>query len=538
MDSRASNAQKSLIKPYEPLARSASEPNQSPKKRVSWGSQFVRTFYKDDKTHSNREPYNLIEPGAAEHPIPSLESLSNEPMLVDQDFSMSSNFQGIPSPESTGRYEGVRMNCDDSPVDEASLSHDQGVAGRYIRQLEDTPQQSRVYELTPVQEVNESQMPATSDDSEPRIRPVRHSTDPLDFRSNQHLPSGQRKPLQEISSMPYETVAPWIRPSTAKAISAEAPREYTEASGQSRPETPRKYISSRTPRRSSHMSEAKDTISPPSAYEQELKSPLKLVFPKFERPRQPTPTRLTSLMKPSDYEAKIKLMCEEYHKETELHKKFTQDLHERTDTLQDQVRTLAAEVALLEQDKRGSEEIEKRMEEVLDSRTFSYFLRELEILKDMAGWELMHDRANVRHFKRASTRNSQHLYDRYKLQVLHTPASAVLSYTTCNDFADSVLATVFPNVQKAFSSKVQGWSEALILEEALKTVEGLVEFIANMERLTYTFGNFEQFVSGDHVITELIFADSVTIKVETDDSLRSFVKGRHVSLDDTSTLMQ
>jgi hypothetical protein len=543
MDSKTSSAQKSLIRPNEPSARPASESVQSPRRRVSWGNQIVRTFFKDDKTHSNREPYNLIEPGAAENPICSSEYLSNEPMLIDQDFSMSSNLEGIPSPEFGGRYEGpqvVRMNCEDSPVDEASLSHDQGVAGRYVRQLEDTPLQSRAYGLTPVPEVNESQMPATSDDSEPRARLARYSTDSPIFSSFQQLPSEQRRPLQEISSMPHETAAALSRPSTTKALAAEAPREYTETSAQSRPETPRKYISSRTPRRSSHRSEAKDTSNLPSAYERELKTPLKLVFPKFKRPRQQTPARLVSLMMPSDYEAKIKLMCEEYHKETELHRKFTEDVHARTDQLHDEVRRLAAEVALLEQNKRGSEEIEKTMEAVLNSRTFSYFLRELEILKDIAGWELIHetDRGNVRHFKRTSTRNSQHLYGRYKLQVLHTPASAVLSYSTCNDFADSVLATVFPNVQKSFSFKVQGWPEALILEEALKTVEGLVEFIANMERLTYIFGNFEQFVSGDFVITELIFTDSVTIRVETDDCLRSFVKGRQVSLHDTSTLMQ
>jgi hypothetical protein len=613
MASRHTSVQKSLIGSKDYSLRSSIEPCnsleqdlrrrasivRSPdlRKRVSWGNQKIRTYLRDHRASSDQEHYNLIEPGEAEQPISSQDQSIFEAMSIDNEFTMKSagrrssrskHSRGFDLQDLYGGYSSVspvvRMNCEESPMDELTVNHDRGLAGRYVRQLEETPVQSRHgNELTPVhQETQPFNLISSDDTMSLPLNTPRLPSEALGFSAFQ-FDNDPREPLQELSAQ----FAGLHVPKILKTCLPDVRRESLGSFRLSRPETPRKSVTSRVVgRQSSYQIELKEPDSPTSIYDTELRTKIKLLVPKLKRhltqrhrANEPTTPSTPVLSKPVEYEEKTRLMCEELHREIQDHQQFTQSLQSETSQLQEQISTLTAEVAAMEATQSLAEQELKHTESVMAGRCFRYFMRELELLKEMAGWELMSEAEGSKHYRRAWTRLNRHIYARYSLDVICVPStSAVLSYSSSDDFESSVLAVVFPSVSKALSARVQDKSETAILKEALGTVERLVDFIRGMELVHMVFSDIDQRVEGQFVVTEMLLADAkpissptsllqssdrphafpshlarrrtageerpvrleglISIKMETDCNLRSYVKGREVFLHNIKTLLQ
>lgn len=540
MASRQSSVQKSLIKIKDesPMVEQSS-PRDS-KKRVSWGNQKVRTYLKDTRYLSDRESYNLIEPGEAEHPISSQES-QGEAMSIDQDFpTQTAEVAAASNVVNRLTYRGLfdvdpniseRMDCDESPMSDNPLVNDRGVSGRHVKLLEDTPRSTLIpRELTPVQE--ESEPMALESTAHNLSVPKTHLVFTPISQSSSLPPADLREPLRDI---PASTELSY-NPRTPNAMATYQPdlRRETNSAALQRPETPRKYVSSRASmRRNSYNAEAKDTTNPPSIYEQELLSVTMIHMDRSENSHKLTPSlRQSKAIDMSKHAGEMKQMCDNYQAELDNHAAFLANLSAETAQIE-------AEIALLLEESNQVDEVmhahneRLNLEAVVNKPSFACFLRELKILKEIIGWKKTCRKGHVTYYKRTSRSVNKLIYDRYKLKInLEGKVSASLAYTPSNDFANSVLKKIFSGVNSAFSSRVRGLPKVEIKEAALETVENLVVFIGNIKRLMKYYGGVDLVTKGEFVVAKVVFADSVPISIETNSSFQSYIQGHEVSLRD------
>mmetsp|Transcript_19999 Transcript_19999/g.37130 ORF Transcript_19999/g.37130 Transcript_19999/m.37130 type:complete len:546 (-) Transcript_19999:5953-7590(-) len=544
MKSRSSSVQKSLIKQKEtsPSPVDQASPRDL-KKRVSWGNQKVRTYLKDNRHNPDHEHYSLLEPGEAEHPISPPVSTEPEPMSIDMDASVYETIEdtGVSNPNKPyflrDLYEGdswdsrvERMTIDDTPMDDKSLMHDRGVAGRYVKRLEESPiPPMEDLSLTPVREEPESMTQGSTSGNRG-----------LKQTQIQFTPKTSQPPVFDLSRAPLQENAPQFqqsmipKPLTTKT---ESGRESASSLAQ-RPETPRKYISSRASvRRNSANQDAIDTTNPPSVYAEELCSQVKFIVPIIELPelkaRKPASTDISKFIREAkEYEESLRAEIDE-------HTAFTAAVAADNYNLQEDIRRLEEEVRALEEESRAADEQQRKLDWAMSQPSFKYVLREIDILKEFKAWELTATVGTVKHYRHTYRPANRDVYQRFRLKVKSDSInSATLDYSEVRDFTNSILDQIFPMVNAAFSRRVQGLTETEILSEAAFTVERMLDFINSIDKFRTTFSNIEHDIRQNTIVTSMLFADSIPVSFETDGCLKSFRNGREVSLEDTITLIK